>query len=187
MRTYSSYQLPNTCFAAVVLPDGFFFGEGTKTNLKRELLEEFSLHTIVRFPKGVFIPDAGSNTKLWQCNYWEHFICNESKMYLIREYICNNPAQWEWGLLNAGRISTDMHSIRIDRGICTGCMDGMKTQYKPPYTITSTILLLVAKISEALGRLSAQADTAKELRLRHNNRICSIQVFLATEKEAVQA
>ncbi len=42
--------------AAVVLPDGFLFGEGSKTTLKRELLEEFNLHTIVRLPKGVFAP-----------------------------------------------------------------------------------------------------------------------------------
>ncbi|WP_281492558.1 N-6 DNA methylase [Leptospira bourretii] len=50
--------------AAVVLPDGFLFGEGTKTNLKRELLEEFNLHTIVRLPKGVFSPYTGINTNL---------------------------------------------------------------------------------------------------------------------------
>lgn len=42
--------------AAVVLPDGFLFGEGAKSTLKRELLEEFNLHTIVRLPKGVFAP-----------------------------------------------------------------------------------------------------------------------------------
>jgi len=42
--------------AAVVLPDGFLFGESAKTTLKRELLEEFNLHTIVRLPKGVFAP-----------------------------------------------------------------------------------------------------------------------------------
>ncbi len=42
--------------AAVVLPDGFLFGEGVKTTVKRELLEEFNLHTIVRLPKGVFSP-----------------------------------------------------------------------------------------------------------------------------------
>jgi type I restriction enzyme M protein len=42
--------------AGVVLPDGFLFGEGVKTTLKRELLEEFNLHTIVRLPKGVFAP-----------------------------------------------------------------------------------------------------------------------------------
>jgi type I restriction enzyme M protein len=50
--------------AAVVLPDGFLFGEGTKTNLKRELLEEFNLHTIVRLPKGVFSPYTSINTNI---------------------------------------------------------------------------------------------------------------------------
>jgi type I restriction enzyme M protein len=50
--------------AAVVLPDGFLFGEGTKTNLKKELLEEFNLHTIVRLPKGVFSPYTGINTNI---------------------------------------------------------------------------------------------------------------------------
>lgn len=55
---------PDTGRAAVVLPDGFLFGEGTKTNLKKELLEEFNLHTIVRLPKGVFSPYTGINTNL---------------------------------------------------------------------------------------------------------------------------
>jgi type I restriction enzyme M protein len=50
--------------AAVVLPDGFLFGEGTKTNLKKELLEDFNLHTIVRLPKGVFSPYTGINTNI---------------------------------------------------------------------------------------------------------------------------
>ena len=50
--------------AAVVLPDGFLFGEGTKTTLKRELLEGFTLHTIVRLPKGVFSPYTGIATNI---------------------------------------------------------------------------------------------------------------------------
>ena len=50
--------------AAVVLPDGFLFGEGTKTNLKRELLEAFNLHTVVRLPKGVFSPYTSINTNI---------------------------------------------------------------------------------------------------------------------------
>lgn len=50
--------------AAVVLPDGFLFGEGVKTSLKRELLEEFNLHTIVRLPKGVFSPYTGIKTNI---------------------------------------------------------------------------------------------------------------------------
>jgi len=50
--------------AAVVLPDGFLFGEGVKTTLKRELLTEFNLHTIVRLPNGVFNPYTGIKTNL---------------------------------------------------------------------------------------------------------------------------
>lgn len=50
--------------AAVVLPDGFLFGEGVKTTLKRELLEGFNMHTIVRLPKGVFSPYTGINTNI---------------------------------------------------------------------------------------------------------------------------
>jgi type I restriction enzyme M protein len=50
--------------AAVVLPDGFLFGEGVKTTVKRELLEEFNLHTIVRLPKGVFSPYTSINTNI---------------------------------------------------------------------------------------------------------------------------
>jgi type I restriction enzyme M protein len=50
--------------AAVVLPDGFLFGEGVKTTLKKELLEGFNLHTIVRLPKGVFSPYTSISTNI---------------------------------------------------------------------------------------------------------------------------
>ncbi|MBT3045997.1 MAG: type I restriction-modification system subunit M [Candidatus Thiodiazotropha sp. (ex Clathrolucina costata)] len=50
--------------AAVVLPDGFLFGEGVKTRLKQTLLEECNLHTIVRLPNGVFNPYTGIKTNL---------------------------------------------------------------------------------------------------------------------------
>jgi len=42
--------------AGIVLPDGSLFGEGVKTRIKKELLENFNLHTIVRLPNGVFAP-----------------------------------------------------------------------------------------------------------------------------------
>ncbi len=49
---------------AVVLPDGFFFGEGMKTRLKEKLTTECNLHTIVRLPNGVFNPYTGIKTNL---------------------------------------------------------------------------------------------------------------------------
>ena len=50
--------------AAVVLPDGFLFGEGVKTRIKEKLLEECNLHTIVRLPNGVFAPYTPIRTNL---------------------------------------------------------------------------------------------------------------------------
>ena len=50
--------------AGIVLPDGSLFGEGVKTAIKKKLLEECNVHTIVRLPQGVFNPYAGVNTNL---------------------------------------------------------------------------------------------------------------------------
>jgi type I restriction enzyme M protein len=56
--------LKNNGRAAVVLPDGFLFGEGMKTRLKQDLLEKCHLHTIVRLPNGVFNPYTGIKTNV---------------------------------------------------------------------------------------------------------------------------
>ncbi|AST57394.1 type I restriction-modification system methyltransferase subunit [Thermoanaerobacterium thermosaccharolyticum] len=58
------YLLKDNGRAAIVLPDGFLFGEGVKTTIKEKLLDEFNLHTIVRLPKGVFSPYTDINTNL---------------------------------------------------------------------------------------------------------------------------
>ena len=50
--------------SAVVLPDGTLFGEGVKTRIKEDLLGTCNLHTIVRFPKGVFAPYTSIQTNL---------------------------------------------------------------------------------------------------------------------------
>jgi type I restriction enzyme M protein len=50
--------------AALVLPDGTLFGEGVKTRIKEQLLQECNLHTIVRLPNGVFAPYTGIKTNL---------------------------------------------------------------------------------------------------------------------------
>ncbi|MDA9662125.1 type I restriction-modification system subunit M [Candidatus Pelagibacter sp.] len=50
--------------AALVLPDGFLFGEGIKNRIKKKLLEDCNLHTIVRLPKSVFAPYTSIKTNL---------------------------------------------------------------------------------------------------------------------------
>jgi type I restriction enzyme M protein len=50
--------------AAVVLPDSFLFGDGIKNTLKKLLLQNCKLHTIIRLPKGVFAPYTTIKTNL---------------------------------------------------------------------------------------------------------------------------
>lgn len=51
--------------AAVVLPDGFLFGQdNTKVALKKKLLGEFNLHTVVRLPASVFAPYTSIATNI---------------------------------------------------------------------------------------------------------------------------
>jgi type I restriction enzyme M protein len=50
--------------AAVVLPDGTLFGEGVKTKIKKLLLDECNLHTVVRLPNSVFAPYTSIKTNI---------------------------------------------------------------------------------------------------------------------------
>ena len=51
--------------AAVVLPDGFLFGtDNAKINLKKNLLEKFNLHTVIRLPASVFAPYTSITTNI---------------------------------------------------------------------------------------------------------------------------
>lgn len=56
--------LKNEGRAAVVLPDGFLFGEGIQSRIKEKLLTECNLHTIVRLPNGVFNPYTSIKTNV---------------------------------------------------------------------------------------------------------------------------
>jgi Fic family protein len=55
------------------------------------------------------------------------------------------------------------------------------TDYRPPFTISTRLLNLLAQISEAVGRLSVAEDQSHSLRLRRINRIRTIQGSLAIE------
>jgi Fic family protein len=53
--------------------------------------------------------------------------------------------------------------------------------YQPPFTITTDILNRVAEISQAVGRLTAEFEQEKLLRLRKVNRMRTVQGSLAIE------
>lgn len=59
------YRLKKDGRAAVILPDGFLFGtDNAKVNIKKKLLSEFNLHTVIRMPGSVFAPYTSITTNI---------------------------------------------------------------------------------------------------------------------------
>lgn len=59
------YRLKANGRAAVILPDGFLFGtDNAKVNIKKKLLSEFNLHTVIRMPGSVFAPYTSITTNI---------------------------------------------------------------------------------------------------------------------------
>ncbi|MCI6238798.1 MAG: type I restriction-modification system subunit M [Lachnospiraceae bacterium] len=59
------YRLKQDGRAAVILPDGFLFGtDNTKVAIKKKLMNEFNLHTIIRMPGSVFSPYTSITTNI---------------------------------------------------------------------------------------------------------------------------
>ena len=59
------YRLRRNGRVAVILPDGFLFGQdNAKVNLKVKLLKDFNLHTVIRMPGSVFAPYTSITTNI---------------------------------------------------------------------------------------------------------------------------
>ena len=59
------YRLKANGRCAVILPDGFLFGTDlTKVAIKKKLLSEFNLHTVIRMPNSVFAPYTSITTNI---------------------------------------------------------------------------------------------------------------------------
>jgi hypothetical protein len=62
--------------------------------------------------------------KLWQRNYWEHIVRDESELNRIREYIRDNPARWE-----LDKLHPDQPEFGVD---CRGGSRTAPTQIREP-------------------------------------------------------
>ena len=59
------YRLKKNGRCAVIIPDGFLFGkDSAKLAIKKKLLDEFNLHTIIRLPHSVFAPYTSITTNI---------------------------------------------------------------------------------------------------------------------------
>jgi len=76
---YIMYTLKKNGRCGIILPNGPFFAGGIAAKIKKKLLEEFNLHTIIRMPNSVFSPYTGIATNIL-------FFDNKEKTKEIKYY-----------------------------------------------------------------------------------------------------
>ena len=73
-----------------------------------------SLSTIMRSFKSAVTKEINKmrgtpNLPIWQRNYYEHVLRNEDKLNRTREYVLNNPLQWQFDRENPRRIQDEAY------------------------------------------------------------------------------
>ena len=162
--------------AAVVLPDGSLFGEGVKTRIKEQLLEECNLHTIVRLPNSVFKPYASIGTNLlffekgeptkdiW---FYEHRVPAGQKSYSMTKPVrvehLQPCADWWGGAARAGRVETEV-AWKVSADDVK--VRGYNLDFKNPHTVADDHgdpEELLKQLNEAEARAAELRDQLKKI------------------------
>ncbi len=162
--------------AGVVLPDGSLFGEGVKTRLKEQLMEECNLHTIVRLPNSVFRPYASIGTNLLffekgeptkETWFYEHRVPEGQKAYSmtrpIRVEHLQRCVDWWGGATRHGRIATEIAwKVSIDEVKALG----YNLDVKNPNVVTETFgdpAELLMQLDEADAKAASLRESLKSI------------------------
>lgn len=155
--------------AAVVVPNGTLFGDGVCARIKEELLKDFSLHTIVRLPNGVFAPytsiptnllffdRSGPTKEVW---YYEHPLPEGRKNYTktapiqfdefapcLAWWSQREESEQAWKVPVAELMEA---GCNLDRKNPNGKAD---ITHLPPEVLAASILEKEQRIAEIVGRI----------------------------------
>lgn len=157
--------------AGIVLPDGSLTGDGVKQRIRKKLLEDCNLHTIIRLPNSVFQPYAtvatnllfftkGTPTKeIW---YYEHRLPENQKAYSktkpiqIKEF---EPIKAWWNNRTESDVAwkVDISTI-IERNYDLDIKNPNKVEDTHEYTTQELLSLL----SESFAKSQALLSQLKE-------------------------
>ncbi len=162
--------------AAVVLPDGSLFGEGVKTRLKEQLMEDCNLHTIVSLPNSVFKPYASIGTNLLffekgtptkETWFYEHRVPDGQKAYSMTKPIrvehLKPCVDWWGGAKRKGRVETEVAWKVTSNEVKAR---GYNLDFKNPHTVANDHgepEELLAKLNDAEGQAAVLRDQLKAI------------------------
>jgi type I restriction enzyme M protein len=160
----------------MVVPNGTLFGDGVCARVKKELLENFNLHTIVRLPNGVFAPytsittnllffdRAGPTKEIW---YYEHPLPEGRKNYTKTQPLqfeefapCitwwknreENDRTWKVSVNDVLKYDEEgsLISVNLDIKNPKGKQD---LEHQPPEKLADDILRKEQRIAEIMGEI----------------------------------
>jgi type I restriction enzyme M protein len=155
----------------MVVPNGVLFGDGVCARIKKELLEEFNLHTIARLPNGVFAPYTsiptnllfferdGPTKEVW---YYEHPLPESRKSYSKTQPLQFEEFRpclewWETREENerAWRIPTEtivQNGYNLD---IKNPNSGQDLEHLPPEQLVESILEKEQRIAEIIDEIQS--------------------------------
>lgn len=161
----------------MVVPNGTLFGDGVAARIKKDLVESFNLHTIVRLPNGVFAPYTSIPTNLLffdkthetkEAWFYEQPLPEGRKNYTktmpLRFEDFAGCQKWWGGPERQGRVEND-HAWRVPiEKIVDGNynLDLKNPSRKddlahlPPEQLIEDILVKEQRIMELLGEIKAE-------------------------------
>ena len=160
--------------AGIVLPDGSLTGDGVKERVRKRLLEECNLHTIIRLPNSVFQPYATVATNLLfftkgeptkQVWYYEHRLPKGQKSYSktrpikVTEF---EPIKKWWNKRKESDIcwKVDIQTI-IDRNYDLDIKNPTKPQVAIEHSSTELIQMLETSFTKSSSLLNKLKEAVK--------------------------
>ena len=164
--------------AAVVVPNGTLFGDGVCARIKKELLEEFDLHTIVRLPNGVFAPYTSIPTNLLffdrsgptkQVWYYEHPLPEGRKNYTKTQPLQYGEFQPCLDWWRAREENEHAWKVPVAELLASGCNLDRKNPlakqditHLPPEELVASILEKERQIVEIVERIQGMLRGAEQ-------------------------
>jgi len=158
----------------MVVPNGTLFGGGVCARVKKELLENFNLHTIVRLPNGIFAPytsiptnliffdRTGPTKEIW---FYEHPLPEGRKHYTktrplqFEEFA---PCQGWWSNRHESELAW---LVPVERVIENSCNLDLKnptqkedSAHLPPEKLVEDILAKERRIVDLLAEIRGELE-----------------------------
>lgn len=164
---------------AIVLPNGTLFGGGVGARIKKKLLDECNLHTVVRLPQGVFAPytqipsnllffdKPGKTEAIW---FYELPLPEGRKGYTktkpLREDEFAACVEWWGGKDRAGRVENErawkVHAKEIRDNNYNLDLSNPNTgddlAHRPPGELVADLLSTEREILSTLEELQAELE-----------------------------